>query len=83
MGIEDQLMRMKRTMEELSQKRDRIVWETEQVQKEMKEQFGFNTVPAAEKELKKLEGQETKLEYELEKGIESIRKDHKTLLEMA
>jgi len=82
MLIDEKLLGLKRSIEELTQRRDKVAWQHEEITKSMQEEFGFSTVGAADKELKRLGSQADKLEKEIEKGLAQIHKNHQSLLEV-
>ncbi len=69
---EQQLLRLKKDIEDLDRQISRDEGVLEQMEKELKDK-GFRDLEAVEKEIQKLTDQEKKLERELDKQVQEIR----------
>lgn len=82
MGIEEQLLAMKRQMDSLAQKRDRAKWQREAKEKELHEVYGLKTEKAALAEVKRLGKLAEDYEKKAVDGLAKLREEHRELLEM-
>ncbi len=69
---EQQLLKLKKDIEDLDRQISRDEGVLEQMEKELKDK-GFQDLEAVEKEIQKLTDQEKKLEQELDKQVQEIR----------
>jgi len=82
MKIEEKLVWMKDKIEILSKKRERAIWEKEQVEKEAGE-MGVKSPADARKKAKKAHTEAEALAKELTKMMEETQAKYKDLLELA
>ena len=75
------LEQLKHAVEQLNQEKNRAEGRLEEAQKRIKEEFKVNTLAAAKKLLKKLEGEESTAKMRFETALETFNEEWADKLE--
>ena len=82
MNIEQELFKLKKSIEDLERREAKAKWELDQVEKEAKA-LGLKSAKMAEKEAKLAAKKAEALEKELEKELATVQEEFGELLELA
>jgi hypothetical protein len=81
--LQEHLMSIKRKLDNLEQKKSKIVWEIERIEKELLDEYGIKDPKEARKEAEKSRAKAEALRKESEDRLSDIETKYKDLLEMA
>lgn len=82
MTNEERLLKLKSTIDALSKKYDKVLWEKEKLDKDLADEYNINSHYELDQEIEKVSKEVAVAEARLKVSLEKIEKEYGELLEM-